>query len=51
MFDTEEVYDDIIKSGTGTNYQNQTQTEDILQEEYDDIIVPLSARTDHSSST
>ena len=51
MFDTEEAYDNIIKSGTGTNYQNQTQTEDILQEEYDNIIMPLSARNVHSSST
>jgi hypothetical protein len=32
-------YDDIIKSGTGTKYQNQIQTEEVLEEmEYDDII-------------
>ncbi len=38
-FDTQEDYDDIIKSGTGTNYQNQTQTEEVVEEmEYDDII-------------
>lgn len=47
----EEEYDDIIKSGVGTNYQNQTQTKDILQEEYDDIIVPLNhTQAPHMSS-
>ena len=49
--DTQEEYDDIIKSGIGPKYQNQTRTKVVMEEEYYDDIIKSGTGTKYQNST